>query len=308
MIDIVTVGWLTMDDIVLTDHSCRPGVLGGGALYAAVGSQIWSDAVGVHSVTGRTIYDDVRAQIAQRGLDCEGVTAIEGGGLQLWLLHESERYKQQVPKIGSATADEMDRGRGPLPAAYRQARGFHVAPQTPAGTTQNVRSLSELPQRPVVTVDILSDEYIDRSLYADLNFARGASAFLPSEAEIARIWSPPDMVAWLREVASQLKCHMVAKLGERGSLVCDANTGAITHTPAYPAAVLDTTGAGDGYCGGFVAGLAAGRPIAECAAMGAVSASYVVEACGALETRRPTAADRQARLERVLAGMRNESP
>ena len=28
MIDIVTVGWLTMDDIVLIDHSCRPGVLG----------------------------------------------------------------------------------------------------------------------------------------------------------------------------------------------------------------------------------------------------------------------------------------
>jgi ribokinase len=55
MIDIATVGWLTMDDIVLLDHSCRPGVLGGGALYSAIGAQIWSDRVGVHSVTGRDV-------------------------------------------------------------------------------------------------------------------------------------------------------------------------------------------------------------------------------------------------------------
>jgi hypothetical protein len=212
MIDIATIRWLTVDDIVLVDHSCRPGVLGGGALYSAIGAQIWSDRVGVHSVTGREVCEDVRARIASRGLDGEGVGA--GAGLQLWLLHESETFKRQVPKLNSATAGDMDRGRGPLPEAYRGARGFHVAPQTPAGTAENVRTLSELPNRPVVTVDILSDELIDRSLYADLGFLRGASAFLPSEAEIVRIWDPPDIGLWLRETASRLKCHMIAKLGE----------------------------------------------------------------------------------------------
>jgi sugar/nucleoside kinase (ribokinase family) len=308
MIDIATVGWLTMDDIVLVDHSCLPGVIGGGALYSAIGAQIWSDNVGVHSVTGREVYGDVRTQIEARGLDCEGVGAIDGAGLQLWLLHENETFKRQVPKLNSATADDMDCGRRPLPQAYRGARGFHVAPQTPAGTAANVSAFAALPHRPVVTVDILSDELIDRRLYADLAFLRGASAFLPSEAEIARIWGPPDIGIWLRETAARLKCHMVAKLGERGSLVCDSENGVLIHAPAYPAKVVDTTGAGDGYCGGFVAGLAVGRPLAECAAMGTVSASYVVEACGALETKRPSIAARQARLERVLAGTRYEKP
>ncbi len=163
-------------------------MLGGGALYSAIGAQIWSDSVGVHSVTGREVYDDVREQIASRGLDGEGVGAIDGVGLQLWLLHESETFKRQVPKLISATAEEMDRGRGPLPKSYLGARGFHVAPQSPESTAENVRTLSELPHRPVVSVDILSDEYIDRRAYADLGFLRGASAFLPSEQEIARIW------------------------------------------------------------------------------------------------------------------------
>lgn len=308
MIDIATVGWLTMDDIVLIDHSCRAGVLGGGALYSAVGAQIWSDKVGVHSVTGREVYEDVSARIGSRGLDAEGIGVVDGAGLQLWLLHENETFKRQVPKLNSSRAEDMDRGRGPLPEVYRAARGFHVAPQTPEGTAKNVRMLSELPQRPVVTVDILSDELIDRRLYADLAFLRGATAFLPSEAEIMRIWEPPDIGVWLHETARRFNCHMVAKLGERGSLACDAESGILIHAPAHPASVLDTTGAGDGYCGGFVAGLVAGRPLAECAAMGTVSASYVVEACGALETERPTVAARQARLERVLAETRYEKP
>jgi ribokinase len=301
MIHMATVGWLTMDDIVLTDHVCRPGVLGGGALYSAVGAQIWEERVGIHSVTGRGTYGETCAAIRARGLDAEGVSPIDGAGLRLWLLHESEIFKRQVPKLISSTADEMDRGRGPLPQAYCSARGFHVAPQSPAGTAENVRRLTALPGRPTVTVDILSDEYIDRRLYADLAFLHGAAAFLPSEAEITRIWRPSDLGGWLRERASKLGCLMVAKLGERGSLVCDPRNNGLIHTPAYPASVVDTTGAGDGYCGGFLAGLVAGRPVAECAAMGAVSASYVVEACGALQTAKPNAADRDARLAGVLA-------
>jgi hypothetical protein len=211
MIDIATVGWLTMDDIVLLDHTCRR--------WRALFSHRRPDLgrrVGVHSVTGREVYEDVHARIASRGLDAEGVGIIEGAGLQLWLLHETETFKRQVPKLNSATADDMDRGRGPLPETYRGARGFHVAPQSPAGTAENVRALSNLPHGPIVTVDILSDEYIDRRLNADLAFVHGASAFLPSEQEIMRIWDPPDIAIWLRETALRVKCHMVAKLGERG--------------------------------------------------------------------------------------------
>jgi sugar/nucleoside kinase (ribokinase family) len=190
----------------------------------------------------------------------------------------------------------MDRGRAPLRESYRGARGCHVALQSPKGTANNVLALCELPDRPVVTVEILSDELIDRRLYVDLSFLRRATAFLPSEAEIVRIWRPPNMGVWLRETASRLKCHMRAKLGELGSVICDAETGVLIHTPAHPVRIVDTTGAGDGYCGGFVAGLVTGRPLAECAAMRTISASRVVRSLrssrnGTAERRRsPSAA------------------
>jgi ribokinase len=97
---------------------------------------------------------------------------------------------------------------------------------------------------------------------------------------------------------------MVAKLGEEGSLVAEAGSGRLLHVPALAVDVVDTTGAGDAYCGGFVAGLGAGRPLEVCAAMGTVAASYVVEACGALATARPTAEDRDRRLASALGRVR----
>ena len=303
MIDVVTIGWLTMDDIVLPDHRCRPNVLGGGALYSAVGASIWAAKVGVHSVTGRPFLDRVRDAIKRRGLDTEGIGAIAGNGLQLWLLHETATDKQQVPKLTSSSADEMDRGRDPMPAAYVEACGFHIAPQSPAGSIENAHRLGALPGKPIVTLDLLSDEFIDRRLYADPGFLAHVTAFLPSEAEVARIWNPADLHAWLRAQASAHACHVGVKLGEQGSIVCDARSGLLTRVPAFPAQVVDTTGAGDGYCGGFLAGLVAGRSLAECAAMGTVSASYVIEACGALETERPDPVERDARLRTVLDGI-----
>ena len=301
--DVVTVGWLTTDDIVLDDHRCRPGVLGGGALYSAVGAQVWTDAVGIHSMGGRPSFDAVRERIRARGLDADGIAAVDGNGLVLWLLHEGETHKQQVPKIGSSTPDEVERGRQPLPAAWEDARGFHVAPQNPAGTLASVARVRALSGDPVVTLDINFDTYIDGGPYADLGFLDGVTAFLPSESEVARIWAPADVADWLCAQAKAHRCHMGVKLGARGCLVCDQHTGRLYRVPAFPAQVLDTTGAGDAFCGGFVAGLVAGRTVPECAAMGTVSASYVVEACGALETARPTGDDRQARLRTVLSAL-----
>ena len=301
MIDLVTVGWLTIDDIVLLDHTCKPNVLGGGALYSAVGALIWSDRVGVHSVTGRKHIDDVLGRIAAQGLDVTGINAIEGNGLELWLLHETASDKQQIPRLSSSTAAEMDAGQGPLPAAYRSARGFHIAPQSPDGSFENLRELRALVPEASITLDVLADGYVDAKRYQDLAFLDDLDAFLPSEAEVLRIFGASDPAAWIAEKTERHGCHIAVKLGEAGSLVCDRESGRLYRIPAYPADVLDTTGAGDAFCGGFLAGMIEGRAVEECAAMGTVSASYVVEARGALDTRKPSSAERDSRLADVLA-------
>jgi ribokinase len=132
---------------------------------------------------------------------------------------------------------------------------------------------------------------------------KDVDAFLPSEMETRSFFAALTPDLWqAAEIFAGLgpRC-VVLKLGARGQFVYDAANRRRWHVPAYPVKVVDVTGAGDAYCGGFLAGLVEGRPVAECAAMGTVAASYVVEARGALATRRPEPAERDARLADVLA-------
>jgi sugar/nucleoside kinase (ribokinase family) len=300
MTDIVTIGWLTIDDIVLEDYTCKPRTIGGGALYSAIGARIWHAPVGLHTVTGNEYFGSVIQEIKEYGLDTTGVRAIPGNGLELWLLHESATEKQQVPKLTSSTANEMDAGRGSLPEAYSTARGFHIAPQTADGSLENVNLLSTLPSRPIVTLDLLADAYVDTAPYRDLSFLDRITAFLPSKEEVERIWRPKNLSDWVRSKATGYARCVAVKMGVNGSLVCDGTGRSVYHVPAFTTQVVDTTGAGDSYCGGFLAGLVLGRPVLECAAMGTVSASFTVEFCGALAMRKPEPGERDKRLQTVL--------
>lgn len=301
MIDLVTRGWLTTDDIVLEDGTTFMNQPGGGALYSAIGAAIWGGTVGVHAPAGGTRAEESRREIGKWGLDTEGIAEAEGNGLELWLLHESNVHKQQIRKMSSSDPLSLDCERGPMPLSYQQAKGIHIAPQ---GSKSSIEAAQKLRQRGrVLTMDILADAISDASRYADLSFLGEIDAFLPSEAEIERIWSPSRIDEWLRLTAKKAGTHMVGKIGSKGSVLAEGSSGRLTHVSAHPVTVVDTTGAGDAYCGGFLAGLSSGRPLSECGAMGAVSASFVVEACGALATHRPSFEEREERFAAVLANV-----
>jgi sugar/nucleoside kinase (ribokinase family) len=301
MVQIVTVGELTLDHIILPDGTVRSNVIGGGCLYSAIGAQIWDISVGIHSVTGDVFFQRIIAEIANRGIDTTGVSAVPGNGLELWLLHESETAKQQVPKLSSAKIAELDAARSPLPEAYRNAKGFHLAPQSVNGHWKSLHSLRDLSLKAFISLDIQADSMIDSVQYADLSFCSQISAFLPSREEVTQIWRIDCLPEWMRFTSSSHQCCVAVKMGSEGSLVLDPSTGQIFQIPACKADVVDTTGAGDAYCGGFLAGLVFGRSIVECAAMGTVSASFIVEAYGALDICPPSKARRDNRLKEVLS-------
>jgi len=304
MVDLVTIGWLTVDDIVLQDGTTYMGMPGGGALYSAMGARVWSESVGIHGAAGRPHLAATRNAMARSGIDSTGVSSARGNGIEFWLLHESDVHKQQVPKKTSQPPTELDEDRGPIPAKYAAARGFHIAPQGPESGLAIARALSC--GSSVVTMDILSDAIINVAPYRDLSWTAHVDAFLPSEAEIADIWAPSDPVAWLSDTAKSGRCHMVGKFGSRGVMVAEAWTGRLTEVPAISMNVVDTTGAGDAFCGGFLAGLALGRDPVLCAAMGAVSASFAVEARGVPLPMQFMPPERDERLRRVMVKLNRE--
>jgi sugar/nucleoside kinase (ribokinase family) len=77
---------------------------------------------------------------------------------------------------------------------------------------------------------------------------------------------------------SKLSDIAVVKTGRDGSLIQSGHT--VQAVTAQQANVIDTTGAGDLYASGFLYGHAAGLPLAQCGAIGSMTASKVVEVIG----------------------------
>lgn len=71
----------------------------------------------------------------------------------------------------------------------------------------------------------------------------------------------------------------VVLMGERGCLV--GHQGRIVHSPAFPAKVIDSTGAGDLFASGFLYGYIREYPLEACARLGNRLGSAIVEVKGA---------------------------
>jgi sugar/nucleoside kinase (ribokinase family) len=104
--------------------------------------------------------------------------------------------------------------------------------------------------------------------------------FLPSEKEVKSLLGH----CRLREAAGAflrmgVQC-VVIKRGAKGAYLRHREGWEI-HRPARKVPAVDTTGAGDCFCAGYVKGLTEKRPLPECLAYGCAAGSLAVQALGA---------------------------
>jgi ribokinase len=134
---------------------------------------------------------------------------------------------------------------------------------------------------------------------------RWAGAFLPSEQEVELLLGKCDAWQAAHRFAQAGPSVVVIKAGSMGSLVYDRHRTRRWVIPAYPTKVVDVTGAGDAYCGGFMVGYAETLDPVMAGCYGAVSASFVLEGYGALYALRYSRAQAEERLAalRPLVGL-----
>lgn len=105
--------------------------------------------------------------------------------------------------------------------------------------------------------------------YVDIVFANEQEAFALTGLE-------PEEA--LRFIASKVQIAVV-KVGAKGAFVQRGNE--IVTVPPMEATVVDTTGAGDMWAAGFLAGLVKGENLQKCGMMGAIVAKNIIEVVGA---------------------------
>jgi len=97
-------------------------------------------------------------------------------------------------------------------------------------------------------------------------------------AEMCALYETDDLDAAGKALAEQVPT-VVITMDAKGARVISG--GETVDVPAQPTTVVDLTGAGDLFAGGFMMGHARGLPPAECARLGTIAASEVISHFGA---------------------------
>ncbi len=321
MPDYVCCGGLRVDYVITAEGKVHLREMGGNALYAAAGARVWSDSVGILARIGENYPAGWLDALAQQGLDVRGVRVVPGRqDMRTFYAYVDPRTRLDTEpavhfaRVGVPLPDELgdyvhstpgqDDPEQYEPLAVRPedwraehdgARALHLSPIS-------IRTQGHLPARAresgvgQVTADP-GERYMVPRLWMQIEaLLEHLDVFMPSEQEVRSLFSEIDL--W--DAAAKLAQHgppvVVVKVGDHGALVYERDWGRRTHIPAYPARVVDTTGAGDSFCGGFMVGLSETQDPVRAAQCGTVSASFTIEDYGAQRILRADRGEAKARL------------
>jgi ribokinase len=327
---LVTAGGLIVDCVVAADGAVSLDRMGGNGVYAAVGARIWANPIGIIGCVPRNYPRDWLATLrAHNVLTDAVVTHDEDVQLPEWFLYRPDGsrmdqlfatadafrdagYGDRLDPVQMAQWEAQLRATRPtgrshgefrrahpaaaaqIPDAHFQARGIHLAPDQPQVQLALARAYRA--RRRLVTLDPRPQALDADTLDALLN---EVDAFLPSEKELAALVPGRAPAAALAALAARTKAVLAVKIGAAGALVWDRARSRAIAVPAFATEARDPTGAGDSWCGGFLAGLVeTGDPV-RAACYGAVSASFVVEGFGALHALSATREAAEQRLKAI---------
>jgi sugar/nucleoside kinase (ribokinase family) len=275
------------------------GVLGGGGPQAAFGMKLWTEKVGLVSGIGRDLPAKALAWLEASGIDRAGLRyADQWPTLRAWQILETDGRRTQVWRIpGPAIGAQLRRSLEELPSSYRGARGFHLGihPEAPdLAFIQALRNLGAVvslePFRPAA-------HPLDPDEVREL--ASAGQIFSPNLEEAESLVGPGQPLELIHRLAEAGAQIVALRQGAAGSTVHHASSGQIWHIPALATRVVDPTGAGNAFCGGFLVGWVQRGEVRLAGLYGAVAASFLVNQVGLPEARQDRAEAATQRLEQL---------
>ncbi len=310
-------GGVIIDNMVSADGVLARDLVGGNAVYAAVGASHWLGRAGICARVPRNYPAHARQALASLSLDLAGIATEPVDVLRSeWFFHRADGSRADHLYASADQADAFgmmgervpaDRARrfqalletqtgiggdfkafrashpvteAQVPEPYWQARGVHLGPNLPEAQLTLARAARR--RGLMVTCDpgFHAVTFSADQLDELLDLA---DAFLPSEKELAVLCPGMEAEAALRWLAARARSIVGVKRGAQGGLLLRKGESEPIHVPVVPVTALDPTGAGDSFCGGLLAGLVLGDDLVHAGLRGAVSASLAIECAGAIQ-------------------------
>ncbi|MEM1117244.1 MAG: PfkB family carbohydrate kinase [Bacteroidota bacterium] len=283
-------------DTVETPFGRADRILGGSATYASLAARVLDAPVLLNAVVGGDFPDAHVETLRTRGVDTAGLVRDAQGETFFWAgrygldLNSRETLATHLNVLATFTPD--------LPEAYRSPSLVCLGNLDPTVQTAVIDQTTA--SGPLVMADTMNF-WIDQTPDALAATLARVDVLAINDEEARQLAGVPSLVKAARIVRDMGPRTLIIKKGEHGALLfCDDDIFAV---PAYPLEdVIDPTGAGDTFLGGFAGHLARlgardAEAMRQAVVVGSALASFVVEAFGPerLLTLRPDELD--ARIE-----------
>ena len=292
------VGSIGIDDIE-TSAEKRKDVLGGSVTYACAAASFFT-RVGAVGVVGNDFPAPFLARYRRFGIDLAGLQTRAGATFRWSGVYEADMINRRTldTKLG-VFADFSPE----LPDSFREAPFVLLGNIGPA---LQLHVLDQVRGRPFVVVDTM-DLWIRIARPALEQVIRRANLLTVNDAEARLLTGRHNLLECARAILEMGPQYVVIKKGEHGAMLCSAQGLALI--PAFPVEnVVDPTGAGDCFAGGFMGFLARTRAsridealLRRALLHGSVVASFGVEAFSTERLERLQAAEIEARVEALKA-------
>ncbi|MBX5328113.1 MAG: carbohydrate kinase family protein [Candidatus Bathyarchaeota archaeon] len=280
MFDIVSVGHFSIDSIFLPDRHAPFIVLGGSVAYVSFAARRLDARVAVVSKVGDDFPVAYLWWLRQEGVDLSTVVKVENARTTRFelkydngLLNRTLRLNSKAPAI---TTDDV-------PDSLK-AKVIHLAPiageityEVAEKLKRHAEALSIDPQGLIRTFD--ENGNVSPKTSTDKHILELITIYKSSQAEIEALTNQQDLNSAIKAIHDYGVETVIVTLGVNGAVLSVEN--GICNIPACKTEkVVDPTGAGDAFIGGFLAEYVNGENLLRCACVGAAVASLVVEAPG----------------------------
>lgn len=261
-------------DWVITPTAEREQSVGGSATFFSMAASYFG-SVRLVGVVGKDFPDKATADLVARGVDTSGLEVVSDGLTFRW----KGRYHDNMNERDTLDTqlNVFEAFDPKLPDAYRSSELLFLANIQP---DLQLRVLDQMNGPKLVGLDTMN-LWIGTARNKLLEVLERVDVLMINEEEARQLTEEPNLVKAARMINKLGPKSIVIKRGEYGALLFHEDQ--IFAAPALPLAeVIDPTGAGDSFAGGFMGYLGrvgdfTGEHLRAAMIYGSVMASYCVE-------------------------------
>jgi ribokinase len=272
MVDVIMVGTVALDS-VRTPFGEVEETLGGSAVYASVAANTFAK-VGLVGVIGNDFPKKHLEFLKKKGIDLAGLETADGDTFRWKGYYE---YDMNQAHTLDTRLNVLSRFNPKLPKEYCDARYVFLANTDPE---IQLNVFNQIRKPKLVMLDTMNF-WIDNKKEALKDIIGKVDVMLTNDAEARQYFGTPNLIKAGRAFLDMGPKAVIIKKGEHGAILFTGDQCFVA--PAYPLEnLVDPTGAGDSFAGGFIGWLAktddiSPRNMRKAVVFGSIVASYNAE-------------------------------